>query len=155
MKISRRNFIGALSASAAALFPFAARLDASSFGKTYFGKTSDALSQINWRTIYPYLNTDFAFSSVARGARVSTVNNLRLSAMTSSAPAAGAKTGRRDPETFVLTFRERAGENVTRLPQNTYTVDHFALGSFQLFISEGNLDEGDYVYTAVINRATR
>lgn len=61
----------------------------------------------------------------------------------------------RDPDCFVMKFSEPATDSTLRLSQNTYTVNHFALGSFDLFISEGSLVGSDYVYTAVINRATR
>lgn len=154
MKISRRNFIGALSASVAAVFPFAASRQASALGKESIGKGSDVLSQLNWRSFYPYLYTDFEFSNGRRGTRAFTSNRLRLSAMSTDEPVTG-KTILRDPACFVLTFSEPASGSTLRLSQNTYTVSHFALGSFELFISEGNLAGSDYVYTAVINRATR
>jgi len=155
MKISRRNFIGALSASVATVFPFAAQLQASGPGKgSIRGSGSDALSQLNWRSFYPYVYTDFEFSNGRRGTRAFTSNRLRLSAISTDEPASG-KTILRDPECFVLTFSEPASESTLRLSQNTYTVNHFALGSFELFISEGDLVGSDNVYTAVINRAAR
>jgi hypothetical protein len=64
-----------------------------------------------------------------------------------SVPAGG------DPRCFVLTFKGTADSR--RLEQNTYPVEHFALGRFDLFISEGNLVDNEYVYTAVINRTTK
>jgi len=64
-----------------------------------------------------------------------------------SVPAGG------DARSFVLTFKGTADSR--RLEQNTYPVEHFALGRFDLFISEGNLVDNEYVYTAVINRTTK
>src|SRR6185436_17196029 len=133
MKISRRNFIGALSASVATLLPFAAKLKATGLERGIFGNaalrtmSSDALSQLSWRSFYPYLYTDFEFSTVRRGARALNPNRLTLSAMVNDGPVMG-KIIAADPACFILTFKEPAGVNSARLSQNTYTVNHFALG---------------------------
>ena len=74
---------------------------------------------------------------------------LTLSAMSQSEDLQGSD---RTPECFVLTFTGPAGGGNPRLMQNTYSVEHFALGRFDLFISEGALIGPDHVYTAVINR---
>jgi hypothetical protein len=52
-------------------------------------------------------------------------------------------------ESFVLHFRGGRDE----LPQNTYTVDHPALGTFKLFLVPSGADKnGAQGYTATINR---
>ncbi|HKO36561.1 MAG TPA: hypothetical protein VJV21_08780, partial [Pyrinomonadaceae bacterium] len=62
-------------------------------------------------------------------------------------PATVTRTGGR--ESFVLHFR---GGDVL-LPQNTYTVEHPALGNFQLFLVPGGADKnGAQSYAATINR---
>lgn len=52
-------------------------------------------------------------------------------------------------ECFTLTFR---GPNRTRFTQNTYTLDHAALGKFDLFITPTDRPGEEQNYTAVINR---
>ena len=64
----------------------------------------------------------------------------------------GSKGSSNDPQCFVLLFKANADGNLARLGQDTYAVEHFALGRFELFISDGSLIEGEFVHTAVINR---
>jgi hypothetical protein len=52
-------------------------------------------------------------------------------------------------ENFTLTFR---GPNRTRFEQNTYTVEHAALGKFELFLVPTGLPSSEQLYVAVINR---
>ncbi len=55
-------------------------------------------------------------------------------------------------ECFSLAFQ---GGSVS-LPQNTYAIDHDALGSFQLFlVPGGGLDNGAQAYVAIINRLAK
>ena len=151
MKISRRNFLGALSASAAVVFPLTGRALAAS--KSAFIAPSDALAQLGWSSFYPYINTEFQFEVVISGQKPRTGRvGLTLSAMGQDASLRGVPAGG-DPRCFLLTFKATADSR--RLEQNTYPVEHFALGRFELFISEGNLVGNEYVYTAVINRTTK
>ena len=157
MKISRRNFLGAVSASIAVGIPIAAGSNRSGLISSLVDKSggalgNDALSLLGWNSFYPYLNTTFEFSTGKRG-RISEVSQLTLSAMTSDRPFDG-KSGRAEPSCFLLTFRARADADGPRLTQNTYAVNHFSLGRFDLFISDADFADGDYIYNAVINRVT-
>jgi hypothetical protein len=155
MKISRRNFLSAVSASLASFFPLAKVAVAGGLSGSLFDKVStgtlggDALSNLGWISFYPYLNTDFVFA--VPGSRRGPTTRLTLMAMTGSEPV-GKKPSDSDPLCFVLTFKGRLSESASALRQDTYTVEHFALGRFDLFLSEGNLAGEDYHYTAVINR---
>ena len=156
MKISRRNFLGALSASLAAGIPVTASSSASGLISSLVdrsgGRLGDSLSRLGWNAFYPYINTAFAFSTSKRG-RISEVSQLTLSAMSSDVPL-GGMSRRAEPGCFRLTFRARADVDGPRLTQNTYAVDHFFLGRFDLFISDADFVDGDYIYSAVINRVT-
>ena len=158
MKISRRNFLGALSASLAAGIPAAGRSGTSGLALSMLGgptaalPSADALSRLGWTSFYPYLNTQFEFSSLERR-RASEVTRLTLSAMVGDEPD-GKTSGGTEPGCFVLKFMGRAGTDGPKLFQKTYAVEHFALGRFDLFVSDGDLVDGNYFYTAVINRVT-
>jgi hypothetical protein len=156
MKISRRNFIGAFSASLAAVIPFTGSIRGAGLGSVLgLGHSKipgDALSQLSWSSFYPYINTDFEFASFQGHSPVSS-SRLTLMGMTGNSGMVKA-TRARDPRTFVLTFKGPAQTSDPRLAQDTYSVEHFALGRFDLFISDGNVVNGEYIYTAVINRAT-
>ena len=158
MKISRRNFLGALSVSLATGIPAARGANTTGLISSVLVDKSagfargDALSRCTWNSFYSYLNTDFEFSTANRG-RVAEVSRLTLSAMTSDTPV-GVKSSRTGPACFTLTFKGRADANDPRLTQNTYSVEHFALGRFDLFISDAALVNDEYFYTAVINRLT-
>lgn len=52
-------------------------------------------------------------------------------------------------ECFTLIFR---GPAKTRFAQNTYTLDHAALGKFELFLTPTDVSSKQQYYTAVINR---
>lgn len=52
-------------------------------------------------------------------------------------------------ECFTLVFR---GPSKTRFEQNTYTLDHAALGKFEIFIGPTDRPGRQQYYTAVINR---
>lgn len=156
MKISRRNFIGAFSASLAAVIPFTGNISGAGLGSLLSQAHSkipgDALSQMSWSSFYPYINTDFEFASFQGHNPISSAR-LTLTGMTGNTGMVKA-TRARDPKSFVLTFKGPAQTNDPRLAQDTYAVEHFALGRFDLFISDGNVVNDEYVYTAVINRAT-
>lgn len=156
MKISRRNFVAALSASLVAGIPAASVVagtgrDPSLQDRQVGLLGGDALSRMTWNTFFPYIGTEFEFASGTRR-RSGSVARLRLSEMTSL--IGNGKVDRTEPACFQLTFRGRADADVPRLSQNTYPVEHFALGRFDLFISDAGLVEGEYVYTAIINRVT-
>jgi hypothetical protein len=157
MRISRRNFVASLSVSLFAGIPAAAGSGGtglvSSLLKSPVGSLdTDALFRMTWNTFFPYIDTEFEFARGTRRGRIGAVP-LTLSAMTSG-PIGGGKVDRAEPACFHLTFKRRADVDFPRLFQNTYTVVHFALGSFDLFISDADLVDGEYIHTAVINRVT-
>ena len=104
----------------------------------------DALSRLGIDSFLPYVNTDFTFR-LPRGTAL-----LRLTDLSDSRPV-DSPTRKLKQENFVLTFASRG--RVT-LQQGTYHVEHFALGSFDLFITQGAVTSSQRSYTAVINRVT-
>ena len=147
MKISRRNFLGALSASAAVVFPLAG--SALSASKAGLLAPSDALAQLGWSSFYPYINTEFEFAYTIAGGRKPRTGlaGLTLSAM-SQDESLRSISGGRDPRSFVLTFK--GAPNSRLLTQDTYPVEHFALGRFDLFISDGSIVNNEYIYTCLL-----
>jgi hypothetical protein len=103
---------------------------------------TDPLSKLSWNSFLPFVNTDFKF-----GAGKSAVD-LTLVEMKDSRPLA-RRTRRRGEENFVLKF---AGPAFAPLEQKTYSVEHFNLGTFELFITEGERLDNTRYYYAVINR---
>jgi hypothetical protein len=146
MKISRRKFIGAGGLAAAAVLAGGvsgqSRLERLVAGSV----PADALSQLTWDSFYPFQTTEFAFTDVDGNAVI-----LKLAAMTDTSPA-GFKPTSKYEECFKLVFSGPARE---RLPEGTYAVRHFALGDFELFISDGGQVSRSNRYVAVINRITR
>ncbi len=148
MDVSRRKFLGTLSASAAAVLSLGGIANG---GSLFSGAKlpSDALSQLCWSSFYENLYTDFEFSSLQGGRNTARPARLRLNLMKDEDPLRkGASVN--GSRCFVLTFSQSSRSAPLR--QDTYAVNHFALGRFELFISEANLSGGEYVYTAVINR---
>lgn len=105
--------------------------------------TGDALSRLTWDSFYPFIHTDFTFGQGANSV------SLKLVSMHDSR-LPGQKSGRsRGKECFVLKFQ---GPFDRPLKQGTYRVDHFNLGDFDLFITDGGLNKREQYYTAVVNR---
>ena len=141
MKFSRRNFIAAVPVIAGGL----------SMGSSVFGQAvrdggrvtgTDALSRLSWNSFLPFVNTEFKFGA-GRSAVTLTLVDIKDSRPLKS------RARRRGEENFVLKF---AGTSYEPLAQNTYAVNHFNLGDFQLFITEGERDDNSRYYYAVINR---
>ena len=142
MRISRRIFIKTASIAAitaatvgkSALMVFAQ-------GTMQAGATaSDPLAYYTQETFTQYINSIFRL----HGFR--TVD-VMLEKVQDTLPATVSRTGGR--ESFVLYFR---GGDV-QLPQDTYTVEHSALGNFKLFLVPSGTDEnGAQSYAATINR---
>ena len=152
MNVSRRKFLATFSASVAAAFVSAGSVSAvlgadARRGATLAGRGGHG--KLTWNSIYPYLETDFLFSGTNDNATSDSVR-LRLVGMSNTDKA--AQSFEREPESFVLAFEARANDTRTVMSQDTYAVEHFALGKFELFISEGSLESDKHVYTAVINR---
>ena len=135
MNISRRKFLGAAPVLTGAILS----LRTSLFGQSAAG--SDALSELDWDSFYPFIGTDFTFG---RGGNAA---SLKLISMRETAPE-GTK-GADLKKCFVMRFQ---GPYDKVLTQNTYSVNHFNLGEFDLFITDGGTKGREHYYTAVINR---
>jgi hypothetical protein len=103
----------------------------------------DPLYHYTRDTFAPYVNSVF------------TVNSIPLAEIVlveaKETPLVVAPRSSRVPtgECFTLVFR---GPDRTRFTQNTYTVEHAALGKFDLFITPTDPSGEQQYYTAVINR---
>ena len=106
-------------------------------------RQGDPLSRLTWNSFYPYVTSTFTFSD-KKGNRV----DLQLMEMTDMKPA-DFVTSSSGQECFALTF---TGPSRRRLPQDTYAVEHFALGGFALFITTGEASRKSVKYFAIINR---
>jgi hypothetical protein len=149
MNNSRRNFLGKFATSVAAFVSFrtigAAQTKSSRSLPSGMAVASEALARLDWNSFYHQLDTEFEFS--LRGlVRARRPSRLRLAAIKSMDP--DAERGACNPRCFVLNFTGRTAP----LGQDTYAVNHPVLGRFDLFISEASVTEGEYTYTAVINR---
>ena len=145
MKISRRNFLAALPVAAAAL---------SQLNGTIFGQSAersilpalkgDSLAMLSWDSFYPFINTEFMFGEGFNGV------SLTLVDMTDSRSSSARSKSRQ--ENFVMKFR---GPAKRVLEQRTYRVNHFNLGDFDLFITDGGRVKREQYYIAVINRVSK
>jgi hypothetical protein len=144
MKISRRKFLSAAPIAAGAVL---------CLGGAGIGQTSDSgsrtgadsLSQLSWGSFYAYVGTTFTFRD-----SVGNAVDLRLAEMTDNM-AAGKGSRNLRGECFSLVFSGPAG---SPLKQDVYSIEHFALGSFGLLITEGQTIKRRKSYEAVINRTT-
>ena len=135
MSVSRRTFIKTASVAAIA----AATLGKSALSALAQDST-DPLANYTQATFTQYINSVFRL----HGSR--TVDVV-LEKVQDALPETVSRTGGR--ESFLLHFR---GGDV-RLPQDTYTVEHAALGSFGLFLVPAGADaNGAQSYVATINR---
>jgi len=144
MTISRRIFIkaGTLAAVTAGVFlkPSVLALGQDLVDKGGLSAATDPLANYTGATFAQYINSIFRL-------RGFTVVDVTLMKVEDTLPAKTSRAGGR--ESFVLSF---SGGSVA-LPQNTYIVEHAALGTFHLFLVPGGADEnGAQAYTAVINR---
>lgn len=142
MSINRRNFVKAgVLAAAVAAFPLRAIMGQSfkerdgNPGETPPEQT-DPLANYSKSSFVSYLNSIFQIQTVSGAIAVTLAKVDDM-----SAPKGG--------ECFSLLFR---GSSKT-LKQDTYTVVHPSLGTFQLFIVPAGFDQnGAHEYTATINR---
>jgi hypothetical protein len=155
MDVSRRKFLGAFSASVAAILSIGSRAEG---GSRSFGllrraapekMPADALSQLGWNSFNQNLYTDFEFSSLQAGRNSSRPARLRLVSIKDEDNLRKGAPGN-ESRCFVLTFSQSSRSQ--RLMQGTYAVNHFALGAFELFISDAGVADSGFTYTAVINR---
>lgn len=94
-------------------------------------------------TFTPYVNSIFTVNAVPWAEIV--LIEVKETPLVVDKKATRTPTG----ECFTLTFR---GPNRTRFRQDTYTVEHAALGKFDLFITPTDRPGKYQLYTAVINR---
>jgi hypothetical protein len=141
MPISRRIFIKTASIAAITATVGKSALVAVAQGVMQPGaSTTDPLAYYTQATFTQYINSIFRIY----GFRTVDVTLVKVEDTLS---ANVSRTGGR--ESFVLHFR---GGDV-KLPQDTYTVEHAALGSFGLFLVPNGADEnGAQSYAATINR---
>lgn len=146
MNISRRKFLAAVPFAVGAVLQLNGLASGQGLRKGLFripdDTSSDPLSRLTWDSFYQYINTDFSFGQ--GGNEVI----LKLTAMEDTKPA-GVKLLLKGQECFVMKFN---GPYRQPLTQGTYSVNHFALGDFKLFITEGGRLKRDKLYIAVINR---
>jgi hypothetical protein len=136
MPISRRIFIKTASVAAIA----AVTVGKSTLAVLAQGGASDPLSYYTQATFTQYINSIFRL----HGSRTVEV---MLEKVQDTLSAKESRAGGR--ESFVLHFR---GGDV-QLRQDTYTVEHPALGTFALFLVPSGADErGTQSYVATINR---
>ncbi|CAN5588040.1 hypothetical protein BH10ACI3_BH10ACI3_21090 [soil metagenome] len=142
MKITRRRFLEAAPIAAGV----ALQLNGSALGQgggRGISPGGDLLSTLGWNSFLPYTNTSFSFRDSA-----GSVVDLRLTNMIDQVPvipSLAAKNG----ECFQLVFTGPTGRP---LKPDVYSVEHFALGNFDLLISVGTTGRRGITYEAVINR---
>lgn len=146
-KVSRRKFIGsvAMAAGAGLLLDVTVPGQVREIGAAAGG--TDGLSRLGWNSFLPFINTDFAFYTLGRGGNSIA---LRLVDMKDSRPMR-ARSRKTRQENFVLKFES---EEPLPLGDRIYSVNHFNLGDFDLFITDAGRAGSMFVYTAVINRVT-
>lgn len=144
MNISRRKFLAAAPVVAGAVL----QLQGTALGQR--GSTTklsaelpdaDALSRLEWDSFYPFINTEFNFGTGGKAA------SLTLISMKDTGPEGSAKGTA--PKCFVMKFQ---GPYYQPLAEKTYNVNHFNLGDFDLFITDGGRAGRVQTYNAVINR---
>lgn len=102
---------------------------------------NDPLSFYTMATFLPYVSSVFTL----RG--FNTTVEVTLTRVQDTLPVDISRAGGR--ESFVLEFHGSDG----KLPQDTYVVEHAALGTFRLFLVPGGPDKnGSQGYVATINR---
>jgi hypothetical protein len=103
----------------------------------------DRLYNYTRETFAPYINSIFLVNSIPL-AEIVLIEAKET-------PLVVDKRATRVPvgDCFTLVFR---GPARTRFTQNTYTIEHAALGKFDLFITPTDRPGSDQFYTAVINR---
>jgi ABC-type antimicrobial peptide transport system permease subunit len=147
MKISRRNFVAAAPFAAGAVLELSGvgfgQMTARGFGGKAGWRYTDSLSRLTWSSFIGYVGTGFAFSD-ATGRTV----KLVLKEMIDLKPP-GFVQGSAFEDRFSMTF---VGSVKEPLQQDVYSVEHFALGSFNLMITYSGKTGRRAFYEAVINR---
>ena len=147
MNISRRKFliVGPLAMGAVLQFNGAALGQKRGAGLfTAPSASADALSQLGWDAFLPFVNTDFTFGEGSNAA------SLRLVALTDTRPERmRLRRASKNGECFMMKFQ---GPYQQPLRDGTYRVNHFNLGDFEMFITDGGRVGKQQYYIAVVNR---
>lgn len=144
MKITRRNFLAAAPLAIGAILKFNGTAAGQTRGKGLFivpDSAGDALARLSWDSFLPFVNTDFTFGEGSNAV------SMKLVDMTDTKPVRTRV--RKGQECFILKFH---GPFDKVLKQGTFRVNHFNLGDFDLFITDGGRLKRNQFYTAVINR---
>lgn len=143
MKLTRRKFLGAAPVIAAAISKLS--IDSSGQSTMWLPPVGigDRIGDFKFKDFYQNLYTDFMFVGKERNEIP-----LKLDAVEDARPLSRQKWGEGD-ENFVLKF---SGPAKFPLIQGTYVVNHFALGEFSIFITQGTRSRTSASYLAVINR---
>ena len=150
MPLTRRRFIktSALSALAAGCALGPARVfgqESTTYYQVPHEATTTNIYYFEQSTFEPYVGGYF------RAYAGRTATTLKLTAVKSYAPSTSTKlttTRTRQTESFTLTFQ---GGSLSTLSGGVYTLEHGALGKFELFMTSYKSD-GIYYYEAVINQ---
>lgn len=139
MNITRRKFIAAAPVAVAVM----TQLGGVTFGAANL--STDRLARLTSAAFLPYVGTDFTFRGLDGNVVTLTLSDLEIRTPPNYVPT------RRGEECFALKF---SGPTRQPLEQDVYTVDHFALRSFSLFITDNGGTRGSRSYEAVFNRLT-
>lgn len=143
MKISRRKFMAAAPVVAGAVLGLKQTTFAQQLFKVPADASGDALAGMNWNSFLQFVNTEFTFNALGYRDVV-----LKLVDIVDTRPE-NRRTKTRGQECFMMIF---TGSSRYPLKQGTYSVNHFNLGDFELFITEGAKGGKTESYVAVINR---
>jgi len=120
---------------------YAGLFDEGGPGRVVTRTAGDALARLSWDSFLPFVNTDFTFGEGSNAV------SMKLVDMTDTKPVRTRV--RKGQECFILKFH---GPFDKVLKQGTFRVNHFNLGDFDLFITDGGRLKRNQFYTAVINR---
>jgi len=144
MKITRRKFLAATPLAVGAVLQLNGTASAQKLGRGSVrlpDMSGDPLWRLTWDSFLPFTNTEFTFGQGGNAV------SLTLVDMTDTRPA-GRKFGK-GQECFELKFQ---GPYDEPLKQGSYKVNHFNLGDFDLFITDGGRVKRQQYYVAIINR---
>ena len=144
MKLTRRKFLAAAPVAIGAVLQFNGVALGQKSGSGLFAipdLSGDALSRLTWDSFLPFVNTDFTFGEGSNAV------SLKLVEIKDSRPM--GRRYRKGQESFTLKFQ---GPFDKPLTDRTYRINHFNLGDFDLFITDGGRVKREQYYIAVINR---
>ena len=139
MKVSRRKFMVAAPVVVGAVLG----LKGTALGQRVDNDSlQETISRLSFTAFNTYTGTDFTFRDGGEDLPFTLVSVTDTKPLSSKVA--------RGQESFVLKFQ---GPYQHVLRSNTYSVDHFAIGGFDLFITDGGHGKSkEQYYIAVINR---